>query len=270
MAGRIKDEDIAEVREKTRIDDVISAYVALKNAGGGNLKGLCPFHDEKSPSFNVTPARGMYHCLAGETEVLTWDGIKPIRDLSGGTHRILGSGADWVEAPFKSYGVQPLMKLTLTRDREVKEIFTTDEHRWFVRSGEDRGTRREVLTKNLEAGDRLASTYPRNLTGRTTPSPFGIAHGYTFGDGALDGTGCDGADLPAQGRSHAQVVPEQRDERLRGQHRRSPPAQVLHDVSRPRRVTSVPFGVACGLLRRRRPCRGRRDGHPRLGRSREP
>jgi DNA primase len=63
VAGRIKDEDIATVREKARIDDVISAYVTLKNAGGGNMKGLCPFHDEKSPSFNVTPARGMYHCF---------------------------------------------------------------------------------------------------------------------------------------------------------------------------------------------------------------
>lgn len=63
MAGRIREEDIAEVREKARIDDVISAYVTLKNAGGGNLKGLCPFHDERSPSFNVTPSRGMYHCF---------------------------------------------------------------------------------------------------------------------------------------------------------------------------------------------------------------
>ena len=63
MAGRIREEDIAEVREKARIDDVISAYVTLKSAGGGNLKGLCPFHDEKSPSFNVTPSRGMYHCF---------------------------------------------------------------------------------------------------------------------------------------------------------------------------------------------------------------
>jgi DNA primase len=63
VAGRIRDEDIAEVREKARIDDVVSAYVTLRSAGGGNLKGLCPFHDEKSPSFNVTPSRGMYHCF---------------------------------------------------------------------------------------------------------------------------------------------------------------------------------------------------------------
>ncbi|GAB1817062.1 DNA primase [Herbidospora sp. RD11066] len=63
MAGRISDDDIALVRERSPIADVIGEYVQLRNAGGGNLKGLCPFHDEKSPSFNVTPARGMYYCF---------------------------------------------------------------------------------------------------------------------------------------------------------------------------------------------------------------
>ena len=63
MAGRIRDDDIAEVREKARIDDVVSSYVTLKRAGGGSLKGLCPFHDEKSPSFNVNPARQFFHCF---------------------------------------------------------------------------------------------------------------------------------------------------------------------------------------------------------------
>jgi DNA primase len=63
VAGRIRDDDIAAVREKARIDDVVSSYVTLRNAGGGSLKGLCPFHDEKSPSFHVTPARGFYHCF---------------------------------------------------------------------------------------------------------------------------------------------------------------------------------------------------------------
>lgn len=63
MAGRIKDEDIQLVRERTRIDEVIEQYVTLKNAGGGSRKGLCPFHDEKSPSFNVRPSVGSYHCF---------------------------------------------------------------------------------------------------------------------------------------------------------------------------------------------------------------
>jgi len=63
VAGRIRDDDIALVRERSPVADVIGEYVALRPAGGGNLKGLCPFHDEKSPSFNVTPARGFWHCF---------------------------------------------------------------------------------------------------------------------------------------------------------------------------------------------------------------
>ncbi|MEU4422773.1 DNA primase [Actinoplanes sp. NPDC024001] len=62
VAGRVKDEDIALVRDRSSIVDVISETVTLRSAGGGNLKGLCPFHDEKTPSFNVSPARNVYFC----------------------------------------------------------------------------------------------------------------------------------------------------------------------------------------------------------------
>ncbi|WP_433209776.1 DNA primase [Dactylosporangium sp. CS-047395] len=62
MAGKIKDEDIALIRERTSIEEVISEHVTLRSAGGGNLKGLCPFHDEKTASFNVSPARNVYFC----------------------------------------------------------------------------------------------------------------------------------------------------------------------------------------------------------------
>ena len=64
MAGRIRDEDIALVRERSPIAEVIGEYLQLRNAGGGSLKGLCPFHDEKTPSFNVTPARGLWYCFS--------------------------------------------------------------------------------------------------------------------------------------------------------------------------------------------------------------
>lgn len=63
MAGRIREEDIAAVRERARIDEVVREYVTLKSAGGGSLKGLCPFHEERTPSFHVTPARGMWYCF---------------------------------------------------------------------------------------------------------------------------------------------------------------------------------------------------------------
>jgi DNA primase len=62
MAGRIRDEDIAVVRERSPVDEVIGEYLQLRSAGGGSVKGLCPFHDEKSPSFNVTPSRGLWYC----------------------------------------------------------------------------------------------------------------------------------------------------------------------------------------------------------------
>ena len=63
MTGRINDEDIAAIRERARIDDIVREYVTLRPAGGGSLKGLCPFHEERSPSFHVTPARGMWYCF---------------------------------------------------------------------------------------------------------------------------------------------------------------------------------------------------------------
>jgi DNA primase len=63
IPGRISEGDRERVRQASRIDTVIGEYVALKRAGSGNLKGLCPFHDEKTPSFNVSVARGYYHCF---------------------------------------------------------------------------------------------------------------------------------------------------------------------------------------------------------------
>ena len=63
MSGRIRDEDVAYVRDHSQIDSVVGEYVQLKSAGGGARKGLCPFHDEKSPSFTVTPSKGFFHCF---------------------------------------------------------------------------------------------------------------------------------------------------------------------------------------------------------------
>ncbi|MSV91553.1 MAG: DNA primase, partial [Actinobacteria bacterium] len=63
MSGRINDEDVTYIRERAPIDEIVGDYVQLKNAGGGQKKGLCPFHDEKSPSFHVTPSKGYFHCF---------------------------------------------------------------------------------------------------------------------------------------------------------------------------------------------------------------
>src|ERR1700726_4933021 len=63
MAGRISDRDIAAIRERAHIEDVVGDYVQLRRAGADSLKGLCPFHNEKSPSFHVRPNHGHFHCF---------------------------------------------------------------------------------------------------------------------------------------------------------------------------------------------------------------
>ena len=63
MGGLIRREDIDQVRERARIDEIVGEQVALRPAGVGALKGLCPFHDERTPSFHVRPAQGYYHCF---------------------------------------------------------------------------------------------------------------------------------------------------------------------------------------------------------------
>ncbi|MGZ4589839.1 MAG: DNA primase [Actinomycetes bacterium] len=63
MPGRIRDEDVVLVKERADLAEVVGDYVTLRSAGGGNFKGLCPFHDEKSPSFSVRPSVGSFHCF---------------------------------------------------------------------------------------------------------------------------------------------------------------------------------------------------------------
>ena len=63
MAGLIRQSDIEEVKARTNIADIVGDYVSLKSAGVGSMKGLCPFHDERSPSFHVRPQVGFYHCF---------------------------------------------------------------------------------------------------------------------------------------------------------------------------------------------------------------
>jgi DNA primase len=62
MAGLINSDDIATVKERSSLEDIVREHVTLRRSGS-RLVGLCPFHDEKSPSFGVNPANGFYHCF---------------------------------------------------------------------------------------------------------------------------------------------------------------------------------------------------------------
>jgi DNA primase len=97
VSGRIRDEVIAAIRERLPIDQVISDYVQLRPAGAGRMKGLCPFHDEKTPSFNVNVALGFFHCFGcGKSG----DAITFVRELD---HL---SFADAVEVLARKAGVE--------------------------------------------------------------------------------------------------------------------------------------------------------------------
>lgn len=63
MAGLIVREDVDAVREHSKIDEIVGEHVTLRGAGVGSLKGLCPFHDERTPSFHVRPQLGLWHCF---------------------------------------------------------------------------------------------------------------------------------------------------------------------------------------------------------------
>ena len=77
--ARIKDESVEAVKAAANIVEVVEARVRLRKAGG-SYKGLCPFHDEKTPSFSVTPARGTYHCFGCG---VGGDSISFVREMEG-------------------------------------------------------------------------------------------------------------------------------------------------------------------------------------------
>ncbi|WP_391530416.1 DNA primase, partial [Candidatus Frankia nodulisporulans] len=82
MAGRIRDADVALVRERSPIADVVSEYVQLRAAGRNELAGLCPFHEEKSPSFYVNVATGLFHCFGCQQGGDVYSFVREIDGLS--------------------------------------------------------------------------------------------------------------------------------------------------------------------------------------------
>ena len=156
-------------------DDALS-YIQSKNipykrAGANDINIACVFCNEDPQKrgrlyINVDPTQevpGLFMCLAGETEVITWSGVKPIAELAGSIQRVMTQGGAWVDAPFRSFGVQNLRKVTLSRNGIVKEIFATPEHRWFVRSGKTRSNLFELVTDDLKSGHRLAYSYGQGV-----------------------------------------------------------------------------------------------------------
>ncbi len=184
MAGLINDEDLATVRERSRIDEVVGAYVTLRNAGGGSLTGLCPFHDEKTPSFRVTPSRGFYHCFG------------------------CGEGGDVISFVQKINNVTFVEAVEWLADRAGVQL------RYTEGGGRDRpepGLRLRILEANREAADFYAGQLgtPDALAGRQFLDERGFdrdaAQHFGIGFAPLGGKAL-GAHLRARGFSDAELV----------------------------------------------------------------
>jgi DNA primase len=81
VAGRINEEDVQTLRERANLAAVVSDYTALKRSGS-RLKGLCPFHGEKTPSFYIDPARGFFHCFGCDAGGDVYDFLQRIEALT--------------------------------------------------------------------------------------------------------------------------------------------------------------------------------------------
>lgn len=152
MVGLIKREDIEAVRERARIEDVVGEHVTLKSGGVGSLKGLCPFHDEKTPSFHVRPQLGLWHCFGcGEGgDVISF--VERINHLSF---------SEAVEYLAGRVGVQ----------------LRYEEGGGKVRTGVEPGTRQRLLEAN-----RLAEAWFRSQLTPSNPQAAGAGR-FLYGRG---------------------------------------------------------------------------------------
>ena len=120
------------------------------------------------PRYTVT------YCFAGETEIITKDGVYEIKDLVGTNPQLLTQGGEWINAPIRNYGKQKLMKLTLSRAKKQKVIYTTKNHKWILGN-------KIKETKDLKKGDRLDYVKP-NIIECNIVDEY-VARGFCYGDG---------------------------------------------------------------------------------------
>lgn len=191
------------------IPDLLKRLGIEATQKGEHWWARCPYHDDKKPSWRIRDQvehanHGANHCLARETRVITFDGVRAIGGLAGTTQRLLTSKSEWVDAQVRSFGVQPLLRVVLSRNGIGKEIFATPEHRWLLRGESVARTLIERTTVELRSGHKLAWSYPQNaLKGIAAISAYGIAHGLVFGDGTLTSAG---ARLDLHGEKNKQLV----------------------------------------------------------------
>ena len=172
----------------------------IKRVSNGQAELRCPFHEgpgmiegRKSTSFYMNAENSKYFCFSGDTRILTPLGARALRDVVGEVRLMTASAVtgknktqkrrgEWVDAEVRSFGVQSLRSVTLTRNGFKKVVRATPEHRWFALDQSKVGSK-EVTTDQLRVGDRLLAAFAREMRPDTIVSSIGVAHGITYGDG---------------------------------------------------------------------------------------
>lgn len=186
---------------KTTISACIAAYETYKLIkkenpqkfyglpASNNIQIISVATDKDQAGLLYQEVSGHYrNCFAPETEVITSLGVKTLGELDGREATLLTREGAWVKAPIRCFGEQQLYKITLKRQGVLKTIHATKNHKWFARDARERYRGRgyqEFETHELRPNKHhLQATYGQSYKNLITPSPFGIAHGFTFGDGS--------------------------------------------------------------------------------------
>jgi DNA primase len=165
----IPDDKVEEVKSATDIVDVVSDYVRLKKAGS-NFKGLCPFHNEKTPSFNVNPGMGIFKCfgcLEERERVWTPRGLLPIREVRVGD-RVLGIDGREEVVVAREEKPGPVIAIELDPLRRDPLRLTPDHTCAFVRA-EDALHAVPMLYQQAERGVRFQGRKRAYETARPVP-----------------------------------------------------------------------------------------------------
>ena len=120
------------------------------------------------------------YCFSGDTKIITKDGLRPLKELVGKDIQVLNKNHGWENATVEHFGKQELVKLTMSRGSTVKEIYTTKNHKWFVKETER--VTQIVETQDLKNGMKIPFNTAKGWS-NVLPSAFGVAHGFFTGDG---------------------------------------------------------------------------------------
>jgi DNA primase len=164
--ARIRQEDVDTVKERTNIVQLVGQYLTLKRSGHDSMTGLCPFHQEKSPSFSVSPSKGVFYCFGcGKGG----DAITFLREMESLTY------VEAIERLAQASGVQ----LRLEGDSPA-ERRAAAHRKALYRANEEASTLfRRMLTEGREAEDARAYVTERGLTPEALETfELGYAPGY--------------------------------------------------------------------------------------------